>query len=411
MSSSSSSSSSNPINKDEPLQKRPKIDNVARRSNDADADPNEHYVRDGFVVDDDDDDDDNKEEQDDDLVDSEDEQQDKEDESSSSSSSSSRRFTKFELQLLPKDLDLGSEVARSPAYRQYDGYDSDSLQDFIFETDPELVDFPLQDDDFLGSEQQEEVSEQQLQQREEAIASMEQAQKAHIRRYFEPVHLVEQLCTPRDEEIRQADLPERLYDLRHQLANANPVQDLEAAPTEHELEHATWLVHHVPDIAQVHAVATNTIKDEILTSIAMAFRLMQQPRYLEPAFVKLYRQDYVTHAVVCNHLYSLLDADREWQRFQTTKAHVATESLVRVQVPQDTQGPWSAGDWLQYQIAKRATQIKVRQIEKQMAEAETTEVSIVVAIILNSKDWLEGYTHFPDTKPSCFASTTEEKRA
>lgn len=372
---SSSSSSGNPntnTNKDEPPHKRPKTEARMSEEDDADDEPNE-YVRDGFVVDDDDNNYKEQDDDDDDLVDSDvDEKQDEE-------SSARRRFTKFELQLLPEDLDLGSEVARSPAYRQYDGYDSDSLQDFIVEADdPGLVDFPLQEDDDDSL-----LEEGEQQQREESIAATEQAQKEHIRRYFEPVQLVEQLCTARDEDIRQADLPERLYDLRHQLANANPVQDLEAAPTEPELEHATWLVHHVPDLAQVHDVATVQEKEEILTSIAMAFRLMQQPRYLEPAFVQLYRQDYVTHAVVRNHLNSLLDADKEWQRFQTAKTHVATELVMHAQVPaqeDDTQGPWSAGAWLEHQIAKRATQIKVRQIEKQImaeAEAETTEVSIL----------------------------------
>jgi transcription elongation factor SPT6 len=50
-----------------------------------------------------------------------------------------------------------------------------------------------------------------------AVAKKAERRKAQIRRVFEPVQLVENFCTDRDDEIRQSDIRNELFDWKTPL--------------------------------------------------------------------------------------------------------------------------------------------------------------------------------------------------
>ena len=137
---------------------------------------------------------------------------------------------------------------------------------------------------------------------------------------FEPVQLVENFCTERDDDIRQVDLPERFYDWKVPF-HGSPNPGLTAV----EEEEARWIAQRIPEIATELAVAVeaSSTDDErvILQSIANALRYMHQDK-LEPAFIKRYRADYIESVAVRNNLYRVFDEDGEWDRNQTARGKV-----------------------------------------------------------------------------------------
>jgi hypothetical protein len=143
-----------------------------------------------------------------------------------------------------------------------------------------------------------------------AVAKKAERRKAQIRRVFEPVQLVENFCTDRDDEIRQSDIPERLFDWKtpfHGSENEGMNED--------ERTEAMWIVGRVPDImAEFYAASMEMDRqNSILESIANALRFMHRDK-LEPAFIKRYRKDYVTSPAVQDNLYAVMDEDGEWDR-------------------------------------------------------------------------------------------------
>jgi hypothetical protein len=143
-----------------------------------------------------------------------------------------------------------------------------------------------------------------------AVAKKAERRKAQIRRVFEPVQLVENFCTDRDDEIRQSDIPERLFDWKTSFHGSE-----DEGMNEDERSEAMWIVGRVPDImAEFHAASLEIDRqNSILESIANALRFMHRDK-LEPAFIKRYRKDYVTSPAVQANLYAVMDEDGEWDR-------------------------------------------------------------------------------------------------
>ena len=135
--------------------------------------------------------------------------------------------------------------------------------------------------------------------------------KAQLRRAFEPVQLVENFCTERDDDIRQKDVPERMFDWKAQFHGAAQDDSLNAT----EEEQARWIAQRIPAIAAELSMAGDSTEKErlVLVSIANALRYMHRDK-LEPAFIKRYRKDYVVSVAVQNNLDTVLDENSEFDR-------------------------------------------------------------------------------------------------
>lgn len=145
--------------------------------------------------------------------------------------------------------------------------------------------------------------------RRQGMAKKAEKRKAQLRRVFEPVQLVENFCTERDDEIRQADVPERLFDFATPFYGSN-----EDGLTEQEEAQALWIASRIPAIHnELLAAPSPSLKRKVLEAIAAALRFVHRDR-LEPAFIKMYRKDYVTSPAVLDNLYLIMDEDGEWNR-------------------------------------------------------------------------------------------------
>jgi transcription elongation factor SPT6 len=158
--------------------------------------------------------------------------------------------------------------------------------------------------------------------RRQAKMQKVQKQKAELRKNFEPVQLIENFCTERDDEIRMKDIPERFFDwsIPHQ-----PPIDASEAFTVDEEEEAMWILGKVQEISvEVASGPVNEIDKrtkDVVSSIVYALRYMHRDKF-EPAFIKRYRADIVTSEAVRNNLYAILDEDAEWVRLTTKRSTV-----------------------------------------------------------------------------------------
>jgi transcriptional accessory protein Tex/SPT6 len=180
--------------------------------------------------------------------------------------------------------------------------------------------------------------------RRERRNKIEAKRKAKLRRAFEPVQLVENFCTERDDEIRMVDSPERFYDwLESKTASSKgreaPLligEDL----TLDEREQAQWIVGKIPEIqSEFYAISANNLQPPgedapimddaeilkketaIVESIVNALRYMRGEK-LEPDFIKRYRKDYVTSPAVRENLYRIMDEDAEWERMTEARSKI-----------------------------------------------------------------------------------------
>ena len=179
--------------------------------------------------------------------------------------------------------------------------------------------------------------------RRERRNKIEAKRKAKLRRAFEPVQLVENFCTERDDDIRQVDTPERFYDwLDGKNANKERVAPLAIGEelTLDEREQAQWIIGKIPAIqSEFYAISANNLQtpgedvpimddDEItkkenaiVESIANSLRYMRGEK-LEPDFIKRYRKDYVISPAVRENLYRILDEDAEWERMTEARLKI-----------------------------------------------------------------------------------------
>jgi len=204
------------------------------------------------------------------------------------------------------------------------------------------------DDDGAGDEQRAEALRLKREKRKLARAERRKQQqqkrlerrRARLRRAFEPVQLVENFCTERDDEIRAKDVPERYFDRKDidptkMESEASPLgsamAEIEAGGEEEE--EATWIMARVPAVASeffshlqsMDAENAEKKQMEIIHSIVRVLRLVKRDA-LEPEFIRRYRADVVTSPAVRDCLHEIMDEDAEWDRM--TAARTTVEDLL-----------------------------------------------------------------------------------
>ncbi|KAL3925612.1 MAG: hypothetical protein SGILL_000286 [Bacillariaceae sp.] len=195
------------------------------------------------------------------------------------------------------------------------------------------------DDDLFGDDDGDEVQSQQkkealkLKREKRELARKERRKKAQakklakhradLRKQFEPVQLVENFCTERDDEIRQKDVPERFFDWNVPFHGSEEGGDL----TPEEEEEAIWIMSRIPAVQAEYGAPYVTMEEleqrekSILESIAFSLRFMHKDK-MEPAFIKHYRKDVITSPAVRDNLYSVLDGDSEWDELLEARTKV-----------------------------------------------------------------------------------------
>jgi len=226
------------------------------------------------------------------------------------------------------------------------------------ESDEDLFD---QDGGGDGDDDYEGVKKRKQKRKAEKLKRRQDARKARLRRTFEPVQLIENFCTDRDDEIREKDVPERYFDRYNAMDPAldGPKAGEEGYDpdsfTEEEQEEAMWIMGRVPQIASeffstIFDDGGDTRMDEdgnpsndangeeggtdqeqrmerkqtaILQSIINVLRYLRREK-LEPEFIRRYRADYVTSVAVRENLYTVIDEDMEWERANGAQNKVET---------------------------------------------------------------------------------------
>jgi len=262
--------------------------------------------------------------------------------------------------------------------------------DYGLDSDEEVLSDEDDDDDLFKEEDDEEMDGKTAQQKAEALrlkrekrqlAKAErrrQAQlkkterrKAQLRRAFEPVQLVENFCTDRDDDIRQTDVPERFYDRKTPFHGSE-----EMGMTTEEKTEASWIVSRVPEIAAEYASAVESDQQEaILQAIANALRYMHMDK-LEPAFIKRYRKDYVTSAAVRENLYAVMDQDNEWDRVLSARHKV--EGLLEI-ITVASDGDASVGaDHQKLQLMQEELKVAKEQLDQTTAQESGVKAELEV---------------------------------
>jgi len=226
-------------------------------------------------------------------------------------------------------------------------YDDDDDEDDLFGEDDNLAGM----DDKQRAEvlrlKREKKKLAREEKRRERKGKIEAKRKAMLRRAFEPVQLVENFCTEKDDAIRMKDSPERFYDWLEGENNPNvrPVPEAGEPIQIEEEEEAMWIMGKIPEIASecysatVEALAApkeNGESDDMSTedlaekkeraireSIAHALRYMRRDK-LEPEFIRRYRADVVSSPAVRNNLYRIMDEDAEWERMVEARSKIET---------------------------------------------------------------------------------------
>jgi hypothetical protein len=212
----------------------------------------------------------------------------------------------------------------------------------VYSEEDELISEEDEDDDdlFGDDDDEEDESGQTARQRAEALklkrekrelAKAErrkqarlkklERRKARLRRAFEPVQLVENFCTDKDDEIRMRDAPERFYEWTTPFHGS-----MTEEVGDEEEEEAMWIMARIPDIATEFfspppslsltedlSAALEKCQKSILDSIVHALRYMHGDK-LEPAFISRYRADYVTSPAVRENLYAIMEEDGKWDQ-------------------------------------------------------------------------------------------------
>ena len=213
------------------------------------------------------------------------------------------------------------------------GVDSES-DDFDDDEDDEDDLFGDDDEDGVESGQKAEALKLRREKRELArkerrqqkVTAKQEQRKARLRKAFEPIQLIENFCTDRDDDIRSKDVPERFFDWN---VPYHGEKMLEAEISPEEEEEALWIMNQIPDIRSEYTAPADSIEKmeeqekSVVHSIAYALRFMHLEK-LEPAFIKRYRQDVVTSPAVRESLYTIMDEDAEWETMVTAKAKVDT---------------------------------------------------------------------------------------
>lgn len=237
-------------------------------------------------------------------------------------------------------LDSGEEVEDDSDSDDDDDDDADLFGDD--DVDDEMGDKQRADILKLKRDKKRLAKEERRRQHKERA---EAKRKAALRRAFEPVQLVENFCTERDDAIRIVDSPERYYDwLEAQTTTTNKQRmtlNINDEITEEEEEKAFWIMRKIPAIYSewssfsspfMSPPGENAMETEeqlekkeraVLSSIAYALRYMRTEK-LEPEFIRRYRQDVVSSPAVRSNLYRIMDEDSEWERMTEARSKIET---------------------------------------------------------------------------------------
>jgi len=213
---------------------------------------------------------------------------------------------------------------------------------------------------------------------------MDDKRKAQLRRAFEPVQLVENFCTERDDAIRMTDAPERYYDWLEASSTKKKLPKLAEEVTDDEEEQAIWIMSKIPAIHSEWFAVSSTLvtpgeggmedddleKKEraILESIIYALRFMKVEKF-EPEFIKRYRKDIVSSPAVQENLYRIMDEDSEWERM--TEARSKIECVLTEQSQRNDEGGYEELAMLKEEL-KRANE----KLERTVKEEEKVQVEL-----------------------------------
>ena len=218
--------------------------------------------------------------------------------------------------------------------------------------------------------------------RKNALAKKIAKQKANLRKQFEPVQLVENFCTDRDDEIRQKDAPERFFDWNVPFHGSRVGGDL----TEDEEEEVMWIMQRIPEIRAEYKAPYENMEEleqreqSILQSIAYALRFMHNDK-MEPAFIKRYRKDIVTSPAVRNNLYQIMDEDAEWDEMLQARTKVSIllnsvtakiEKIEAIGVKSEQQGQ------IDEDLAKTQATLDKTAVEEAQLKEEIDSVGVIV---------------------------------
>jgi len=219
------------------------------------------------------------------------------------------------------------------------GVDSDE-EDLISEDDDEDL-FGDDDEDVSGQTVRQRAEALKLKREKREVAKAErrrqmqlkkaEKRKARLRRAFEPVQLVENFCTDKDDEIRMRDAPERFFDWTTPFHGAKTKQ---FSPEEEE--EAVWIMSRTPEIAMEFFSPPPAVgpdddfeavlkqrQQSVLDSIVYALRFMHVDKF-EPDFIKRYRADWITSPAVRENLYAVMDEDGKWDQTIHARGKVDT---------------------------------------------------------------------------------------
>ena len=237
-----------------------------------------------------------------------------------------------------KDNMDGDEYRERGVGVDYGVADSSDEEDDLFgEDDDDDEDLDDEDKEAARLRREKRTLEKEERRRQKRVQKQKK-QRALLRKTFEPVQLIENFCTDRDDDIRSKDVPERFYEWKVPF-HGPPLEHVTDDISHDEEMQARWIATRIPDIAaefnahDIDPVKTENIEAEyeameqnqrvILKSIVMALRYMHKDM-LEPDFIRIYRADHVTHAIVREQLHKVMEEDVEWDRLKNAKAKVQT---------------------------------------------------------------------------------------
>jgi len=188
--------------------------------------------------------------------------------------------------------------------------------------------FPDDDDEEAGKRKEDAATRRfkRVQERKARRAARKaEKRRAALRRAYEPIVLVENFCTPKDDEIRSKDIPERF-----QMSKTLKILEEGAHEDDNDAaeEKAMWIMSKIPAIASeffssdsksdgkdLDDSGLNKKQRAILNSITASIRYMRKEKF-EPQFIRKYRMDYVTSVAVRENLYEVMDQISDFNKFQ-----------------------------------------------------------------------------------------------
>lgn len=242
--------------------------------------------------------------------------------------------------------------------------------------------------------------------RKERRDKIDAKRKAKLRKAFEPVQLVENFCTDRDDKIRMVDSPERFYDW---LESENASSKGRAKPlaigeelTLDEREQAQWIIGKIPEIqSEFYAISANNLQtpgeeapimdDEeinkkemsIVESIVNALRYMRGEK-LEPDFIKRYRKDYITSPAVRANLYRIMDEDAEWERM--TEARLKIDGVLSKMHENLKQALRGDADKVNDEVSNLKEELRAAQEQLDETVKDEERVKLEIAALEKSSD-------------------------